>query len=225
MEAFISVIIPTRNEEESIYEMVSRCKRALAKYDHEIIVVDHSEDDTPILAEEAGAKVFIQKERGVGAAMIQGASICKGNIIAFIDGDSSYQPEDLPKLIDLAMKDSSDIVNGDRFNGRMERGAMKPLNYFGNKLLTFIINLLFGTRISDSQSGMKVMKKEVYQKLNLSHHSFPIHSEICAKAGILKLNFRETPISYKMRRGDAKLNPFKEGLSILLTILRLRIFS
>ena len=120
----ISVIIPTKNEEASIKGVVDKSKEALQGVDYEIIVVDASTDKTPVEAIRAGAKVIKQiGNGGVGEALIQAFYWTKGEFVVSFDGDGTYEPKDMHKLIEPLVNNEADLVNGNRFYD-MEKGAM-----------------------------------------------------------------------------------------------------
>jgi len=221
MRTSISVIIPTMNEEEAIVGVITRCNEVLKDLDYEIIVVDKSVDKTPELARNAGANVIRQTgSGGVGQALTQGFSLAKGKILLFLDGDGTYMPEDIRRLLEPVLKEEADLVNGNRF-ANMERGAMTTTNYLGNRLLTWVGNLLFNTGVKDSQSGMKAFRKELLDKMILWESGFAICSEILAEAGKLGARIVEVPITYKKRVGKTKLSPARAGGSIVLASMKL----
>jgi len=208
------------NEEEAIVGVIMRCKEALKDHDYEMIVVDKSIDKTPELARNAEANVIGQTGSGVGQALIQGFSLAKGKIVLFLDGDGTYQPEDIPRLLEPILKDEADLVNGNRMTN-IERGAMTATNYLGNKILTWVGNMLFNTKVKDSQSGMKAFRKELLDKMILWESGFAICSEILAEAAKLGARIAEIPVTYKKRVGKTKLNPVKAGGSIVLACIKL----
>ena len=216
----ISVIIPAKNEQDAIAATVQRCKESLEGIDHEVIVVDASTDNTPAEAMRAGAKLVKQiGQGGVGEALVQGFYWARSEHIVFFDGDGTYDPADLHKLIDPLLNDEADFVNGNRF-ADMEKGAMPLTNRIGNYFLTWIGNLLFHTHLRDSQSGMKAFKKNLLRFMSLSERGFPFCSELLAEASSLGLRIVEVGISYKRRIGKSKLRPVSVGPSILWASLK-----
>ncbi|MEM0334446.1 MAG: glycosyltransferase family 2 protein, partial [Thermoplasmata archaeon] len=90
----LSIVIPTMNEEKSIGKVIERIKNSV-KYDYEIIIVDSSTDNTPLIAESMGARVIKEKRKGYGRAYKTGFLNATGNIIATMDGDNTYPPEEI----------------------------------------------------------------------------------------------------------------------------------
>jgi glycosyltransferase involved in cell wall biosynthesis len=208
------VIIPTKDEQGSIATVIQETDEALEGIDHEIIIVDASSDKTPLEAVRAGAKVVKQiGSGGVGEALIQGFYWVRGEYVVFFDGDGTYVPKDIHNVIEPLLSDEADLVNGNRF-ADMEKGAMPLKNRLGNLFLSWLGNMLFHTRIKDSQSGMKAFRRTLLLRVSLWERGFPICSEILAEASKLSLRITEVGISYKKRIGKTKLNPAAAGPSI-----------
>jgi glycosyltransferase involved in cell wall biosynthesis len=217
----VSAIIPTKNEEGSVAAVIQETKEALGEVEHEIIIVDASTDKTPLEAVRAGAKVIKQiGSGGVGEALIQGFYWARGEYIVFFDGDGTYDPSDIHKVIEPLLNDQADLVNGNRF-ANMEKGAMTLNNRFGNILLTWLGNMLFHTDIKDSQSGMKAFRRNLLLRVTLWERGFPFCSEILAEASKLSMRISEVGITYKKRVGKTKLNPATAGPSIFWASLKM----
>ena len=217
----ITVIIPTKDEQDTIGPILEDTKKALDGINHEIIVVDASNDDTPARAMAAGAKLVRQiGSGGVGEALVQGFYWAKGEHIAFFDGDGTYSPFDIHKLVQPLLDGEADLVNGNRFF-KMEEGAMTLTNRIGNRFLTWVGNVMFHMNIRDSQSGMKAFRRDVLKRIALLERGFPICSEILAEASKLGLRITEVGITYRRRVGSSKLKPASAGPKILLASLNM----
>jgi len=217
----LSVVIPTKNEQDAIAGIIEKCRAVLAGIDHEVIVVDASDDNTPAEALRAGAKVVRQiGTGGVGEGLIQGFYWSRGEYIALLDGDGTYDPADLQKVVRPLLDGEADVVNGNRF-ANMEEGAMPFGNRAGNWILTWVGNLLFHTRIKDSQSGMKAFRRDIMTRVSLWERGFPIISEILAEASKFDLRIVEVGITYRRRLGKSKLRASSEGPRILWAILNM----
>ena len=215
------MVIPTKNEQSSIASIIQGCKESLQGIDYEIVVVDASTDNTPTEAVRAGARLVRQiGNGGVGEALIQGFYWAKGVYVVFFDGDSTYDPRDIHKVLQPLLNDEADLVNGNRF-ANIEKGAMTLNNRIGNTVLTWIGNMLFHTNIKDSQSGMKAFKRELLSRVTLWERGFPICSEIIAEAAKFGMRITEVGISYKRRMGKTKLNPATAGPSIFWASLKM----
>jgi glycosyltransferase involved in cell wall biosynthesis len=217
----VSVVIPTKNEEKSIRGVIEKVKDVLQGIEYEIIVVDASSDNTPTEAIRAGAKLVKQiGVGGVGEALVQAFYWTRGELVIFFDGDGTYDPADLPKVLDPLLNGDADLVNGDRFYD-MEKGAMPFGNKIGNFLLSWLGNMLFHTDIKDSQSGMKAFRRDMLMRVTLWERGFPFCSEILAEASKLGMRITEVGISYRKRVGKTKLNPATTGFRIFVASFRL----
>ncbi len=159
----VSVVLPTKNEEENIAEIIERCRDALREFEHEVIVVDASSDATPDIAERLGC-VVIRGIEGYGRAYIEGFKVASGEVIVMLDADGSYDPAEIPKLIKPIADGDADVVIGSRFRGDIRPGSMPWLHrYVGNPLLTRLTNALFGTKLSDVHSGMRAIRRDALE--------------------------------------------------------------
>ena len=187
--------------------------------DHEIIVVDASQDKTPVEAAGVGARVVRQDgQGGLGDALTQGFSLASGEYVVFLDGDGTYDPADIWKLAEPLLKNEADLVNGNRF-ANMEKGAMTLTNKIGNRVLTWMGNVVFHTNLKDSQSGMKGFRRDILARITLLERSFPITSELLAEASKADLRVSEVGITYRRRIGASKLKPASAGPNIFWAIL------
>ncbi len=220
----ISIVMPSLNEEASIAETLNRIPAKKIKnsgYHLEILLIDgDSHDQTRKIARRKGARV-IKFRRGYGIQIRKGFNEAKGKIIITADSDSSYPMEEIPRLIRLLEKEKLDFISTNRFAG-LEKGSMRPLNYFGNKILTAATNLLFQLNLKDSQSGMWVIKKECLPRLKLTSDGMPLSQEIKIEA-YMKLQSKEVPSTYKKRVGEVKLKAFKDGYLNLKHLFKKRL--
>jgi len=217
----ISVVIPTKDEQDAVATIIEESRKALGGVEHEIVVVDASSDNTPTEAVRAGARVVRQIGRGgVGEALVQGFYWTKGEYVVFFDGDGTYDPQDIHKVLEPLLSGEADFVNGNRF-ANMEKGSMNLGNKIGNHLLTLVGNILFHTSIKDSQSGMKAFGRDALRRMTLGESGFPICSELIAEASTRNLRIVEVGISYRRRIGNSKLNPASAGPKILWASLKL----
>lgn len=219
----ISVIIPTKNEQDAIGQLVREIREVLNGSESEIVVVDASNDNTASEALAAGARMVRQiGAGGFGEAIMQGIYWSKGEYIVTMDGDGTYDPKDIPKLLDPLIKDEADLVNGDRF-ANMQDGAMPHLNRLGNRLLTKLGNFLFRTDLNDSQSGMKAFRREILRYLALFEKGFSSCSELIAETSKAHFRMVEVGINYKPRIGETKLNPASDGPGIFWSSVKMMI--
>jgi len=216
----ISVIIPTLNEEASIGHVLDKIPKA-HKYEWEIIIVDgNSKDRTREIATEKGAKVIVEKRKGYGRAYKTGFAAATGDIIVTLDGDDTYPAEKISELVDYLISKDLDFISCERFS-MMQKGAMSLTHKVGNKILTWTTRLLFGVKIKDSQSGMWVFRREILKNLNLTSDGMPFSEEIKIEAW-KKFRCEEVPIEYRERKGEVKLNTWKDGFCNLSFLFKKR---
>lgn len=214
MSVEVSIVLPTMNEEEAVKLILPEIKEVMDKMglSYEIIVVDKSSDRTPDIARSLGAMVVRQKGKGYGDAYLEGFKHAKGKYIVMLDPDGSYDPKDIPKLLEPLLKDTADFVMGTRLKGKIEKGAMPWLHrYIGNPLLTKVLNILFKAGISDAHCGMRAIRKDALEKLPLKCRGMEFASEMVIEAAKKKLRIAEVPIVYHPRIGESKLSSFNDG--------------
>ncbi len=216
----VSVIIPTLNEEESIGHVLDKIPRG-GKYEWEIIIVDgDSKDRTREIAAEKGAKVIVEKRKGYGRAYKTGFQHATGDVIVTLDGDDTYPAEEIERLVDYLLEKDLDFISCERFS-RMRKGAMSLTHKVGNTILTIATRLLFGVKIKDSQSGMWVFRREILKDLNLTSDGMAFSEEIKIEAW-RKFRCEEVPIEYRERKGEVKLNTWRDGFHNLMFLIKKR---
>ncbi|WP_414468689.1 glycosyltransferase family 2 protein [Methanobacterium sp. ACI-7] len=212
----ISIVIPALNEEGIVgktVKMVPVQKLRENGLDVEIVVVDNaSTDNTAQEAREAGARVVFGEKRGYGNAYLKGFSEAKGDIIVMGDADGTYPFEMTYEFIQPILKGEADFVMGSRLKGDIKKGAMPALHkYIGNPFLTWLLNALFKSGISDSHCGMRAIKKETINLLGLKSPGMEFASEMVIEAARKNVKIAEIPINYYPREGESKLSSFTDG--------------
>jgi len=189
----------------------------------ELIVVDASTDATAKIAEGFGAKIVTEWRRGYGRALQSGIEKSVGDIVVYIDGDSSYDARDIPRVVDPILKGECDVVLGDRFGGRLQTGAMPLLNRIGNHTLSLVFSVLFAKRLHDTQCGLRAVRKQMLDGNNYSDYGMPYVTEQLIK--LVKRNARvnSVPVTYRPRMGRTKLAFWTDGFKILKIILTERL--
>lgn len=195
----LSVVIPCLNEEETVETCIKKCLNAFEKLGikGEVVVSDNgSTDGTTKLSQSLGARVEVCMEKGYGSALRYGFNRTRGKYVLMGDGDNSYDFSLIPDYYNK-IQEGYDMVIGTRLRGKIHKGAMPFLHrYLGNPVLTFILNMFFGTRISDSQCGMRIFKKEALDTINLSTTGMEFASELLVKAAWAKFSIAEIPIEF-----------------------------
>ncbi len=198
-EIELSIVLPCLNEEKTIVDCIKKTHEVLKEknINGEIIVADNnSTDNSPILAEQAGARLVRVTEPGYGNTLRKGIKEAKGNFIIFFDSDLSYDPKDIPLLLEK-LREGHPIVLGSRRKGKIDKGSMPWLHrYIGTPIMTLLANILFGTKISDINSGMRGMTRNAFDTLDLHSEGMEFASEMIAKAHWTKTEITEVPIHF-----------------------------
>lgn len=210
----VSVVMPCLNEAASVARCVETARRALdrAGLAGEIVVADNgSTDGSAELAERAGARVIHAPTRGYGAAYLAGIGAARGRYLVLGDADGTYDFDAVPDFV-AALQRGSDIVLGSRFAGTILPGAMPWLHrYVGNPVLTGILGVFFGQRVSDAHCGLRAMTREASERMRLKTSGMEFASEMVAMALRQGLKVSEIPIVYHPRQGESKLRSFRDG--------------
>jgi glycosyltransferase involved in cell wall biosynthesis len=209
----VSVVIPCLNEAQNIASCVSAALEAIGRMDvlGEVVVADNnSEDDSARLAEQAGARVVIERRRGYGSAYLAGFAASKGRYIVMADADLTYDFDEIPRFV-AALEDGAEMVIGDRMDN-IQPGAMPWMHrYVGNPILTGLLNLFFRTGVKDAHCGMRALRREVLPRLDLRTTGMEFASEMVIRASKENLRIAEFPIEYHPRGGESKLASFRDG--------------
>ena len=225
------VIIPVLNERESLPLVLQGLPKV-----REVIVVDNgSTDGSDSVAQELGATVISEPEKGYGSACLAGMAYVRNVLkagtanpenclVAFVDGDFSDHPEQLIDLLQPLLEDRADFVIGSRLLGKRERGAMLPQAYFGNKLACFLMRVLFGAKYTDL-GPFRVVRWCELERIGMVDRNFGWTIEMQIKARKLRLRTVEIPVDYRCRIGTSKisgtvLGSVKAGYKIIFTIFK-----
>jgi glycosyltransferase involved in cell wall biosynthesis len=210
----ISVVIPCLNEEEAVGRVVAQALEGIRRSGRsgEVIVVDNASTDASAdVASAHGARVVTERRRGYGSAYLAGLTEARGEYIVMGDADETYPLQELAPFVDK-LEEGDDLVIGSRFEGNIHGDAMPFLNRFvGNPILTGMLNLLFGVKVSDAHCGMRAIRKDALPTLELHSTGMEFASEMVFKAYRRGLTVSEIPIDYYPRVGESKLNRFGDA--------------
>ncbi|MEM3607837.1 MAG: polyprenol monophosphomannose synthase [Candidatus Bathyarchaeia archaeon] len=220
----ISFVIPTWNEPmiQSLIKGIDSVMDEMGR-DFEVIVIDRSDDDTPVRAAEMGAKVYRQSSRGLGGALREGLELAKGDVIFTMDGDLSHDPVFIPRFL-AELDKGFDIVVGSR---RMKGGKVvgwglrrKATSWTAN----ILGRLLAGVGVSDLTSGYRAYRREALRRVNLKamdSNGYAFQLEILFEALRHGCKVGAVPIVFRDRvKGASKLGS-KDIFEFLRISLRL----
>jgi glycosyltransferase involved in cell wall biosynthesis len=224
----ISIVIPAYNAEDTLEQVFSRIPEG--EYHHIIVVDDGSSDNTVEIAKRYDVEL-IQHEhnRGYGGAQKSGyrrVLELGSDVTVLLHADAQYAPEEMLSLIKATVDQKADVVLGSRvLGGQMIDGGMPLIRYIGNRLLTKIENLAFGTEISEFHTGYRVYTSRALRVLNFKDYTDDFHfdSEILIEAKEKGLRIVEVPISTTYAGEKSYLNPITYGVQVLLLVVRYKL--
>jgi len=216
----IGIVIPTLNEAKSVSNILAEIPLHL-ETPAEVLMVDASYDETPLVASKFGVRVLRQNGLGKGSALRQAFCALDSDIIVMIDGDGSMQPQEIPSLVQ-AIIGGADMVKGSRF---LPGGYSEDLSFIrkvGNLIFVSLVNMFWSATYTDICYGLMAFRRSSLERLkpDLKSHYFQIETEICIKAKKLGMKVVEVP-SAELRRmhGKSKLVGIRDSLRILRTIV------
>jgi glycosyltransferase involved in cell wall biosynthesis len=223
-EPHVSVVVPCLNESATVGACVHVARDALALIDPagEVIVVDNgSTDGSPELADAAGARVLREPRRGYGQAYLTGFAAAGGDYLVMGDADLTYDFADTPRFV-AELDAGADLVIGNRM-ASIRPGAMPWLHqYVGNPLMTQLVQRLYRTSIGDVWCGMRAMRREAYDAMDLSATGMEFALQMIVRSTQRELDVRQLPIVLHPRGGESKLDKVRDGLRGLHMILSSR---
>ncbi len=214
----IALLITTLNEVTGVKKVVPRIKK---EWVDEILFVDGgSTDGTIEEAEKMGFKVIIQKQKGLGAAIIEGVNAIKSDNFILFGPDGNDEPEKIPQIIQK-FKEGYDQVAATRFGkGSVNLDAGK-IDTFGNKMFAFLVNAFFGGHLTDCLVELRIMSKKTFQELNFDEMSLIAIQQMCIR-GLKKRQHIYEIIGNEGERmgGIRKMKPLPVGASLSLEIIK-----
>lgn len=205
----VTVVIPALNEAESIGAVIREIPVA---YVDEVIVVDNdSTDDTAQIAAREGVRVVKETRRGYGAACYAGYRAARrAEVIIFMDGDHSDCPEELPRLLAPILEGKADLVMGSRLKGLREPLAMAPHAVAGNWLVSRLVRLLLGVKVSDIPS-FRAIRGKALADLKMQERTYGWPVEMIVKAAKKGYRVMEVPVTHRRRMGKSKVGGTLRG--------------
>ena len=226
-EPMVSVIIPARNESGNIKAIFERTPQ-MGRETELIFVEGHSKDDTYAaiereIAAHPSTPSLLLRQTGIGKADAVRLGFCKarGTVLMILDADLTVPPEDLPRFYEALVSGKGEFINGVRLIYPMEKEAMRPLNFLGNKFFSMAFSWLLGQPIKDTLCGTKVLWKRDYDRIaaNRSYFGdFDPFGDYDLIFGAAKLNRKivDLPIRYRERTyGSTNISRWKHGWLLL----------
>ncbi len=216
MPVKVSVVMPCLNEEKTLGICLKKAQKALQEenIEYEIIVADNGSTDKSVeIATSFGARVVHEPEKGYGNAYRKGLDASLGEYIIIGDSDDSYDFADINRFLE-PLRNGAEFVMGTRLKGKIEKGAMPWLHRFiGNPFLSWLLDLMYNSGISDAHCGMRAFTKESYRRMNLQTTGMEFASEMVIRAAQLGLKIKEIPITLYRdgRNRRPHLRSFRDG--------------
>jgi len=217
-EPRVAVLIPCYNEAVAIPKVVADFRAALPQAT--IYVYDNnSSDGTADIARAAGAIVRREMLQGKGNVIRRAFADVDADLYVLVDGDDTYDATAAPGMIDMMRRDGLDMVNGARVTDIDK--AYRPGHRLGNAVLTGMVRIVFGDRISDMLSGYRVFSRRFVKSFPALAGGFETETEFTVHALELKMPIGEVPTAYKDRPAGStsKLHTYSDGVRILHTIM------
>ena len=218
MSEKISLIIPCKNEVESLGAVLNEVKNN--EYVDEIIVVVDSEDDNSIpIINNFDCELIIQKRKGYGSAIIEGFKKAKNKFGCIYNADYSFDPKYLRDLVDLSKQ--NDFVFGSRYGGKGGSDDDDIITFTGNRIFTFMTKYILGIKLSDILFTYVLCNVEKFNKLNLKSIDFKLCIELPTK--VKKNNYTYVDLEmYERKRYDGfkKVKVIKDGFLISCEIIK-----
>lgn len=218
----ICILIPCYNEAQTIEKVVRDFKDVLPTAT--VYVYDNnSTDSTADLALKAGAIVRHEYQQGKGNVMRRMFREIEADAYILVDGDDTYPAEAAPEMVRLVLEKQADMVVGDRLSSTYYTQNKRPFHNFGNDLVRFCTNHLFGGEIKDIMTGYRAFSYQFVKSYPVLSKGFEIETEMTIHALQRNMQVENVVIEYRDRPegSESKLNTYSDGFKVLHTILRL----
>lgn len=224
----LSIVIPVYNEEKTIGKIIDRVNNVdLGNIKKEIIVVDDGSKDNTVriledkLEKEKSFKLLKHKiNQGKGCALRTGFAEVTGDVVVVQDGDMEYEPNDFKKMIEKISEPGVKVVYGSRRIEPKNKQYSGLSFYAGGLILTYMANILYGTKITDEPTCYKMIEKKLLDKLDIKAKRFEFCPEVTAKVAMKGEKIHEVPIFYNPRHADEgkkiKMGDFWEAVWVLI---------
>ena len=225
----VSIVIPIYNEKRTILKILEKVEKSnTLGLEKEIILVDDgSTDGTREILKNLESKyqiIYHQQNSGKGAAVRTGFKKTTGDIVLIQDADLELNPENYPQIIRPILEGQTEVVYSSRYQ---EYNPHHYRHYYlGGKLISFLTNLFYGSKLTDVYCGYKVFKADVLKSLELENNGFGIEQELTIKTLKKGYKIKEVPITYYPRtRQEGKKIRWWDGLKAIWLIIKYKFIS
>ena len=222
MKKEIAILIPCYNEAQTIKRVVEDYKKALPEA--KVYVYDNnSTDGTAEIAKKAGAIVRGEPRQGKGNVVRSMFRGVEADCYLMIDGDGTYPASSAKEMCDMILSGGADMVVGDRLSSTYFKENKRPFHNIGNRLVRFLINLIFRSHIKDIMTGYRAFSRDFVKTFPVLSKGFEIETEMTIHALDKNFCIMEMPVEYKNREigSESKLNTVSDGVKVIMTIARL----
>ena len=221
----ITILMPCLNEEENIDFCIDQALEYISSRNlsGEVLIVDNdSTDNSAAIAASHGAIVITEHRRGYGRALRTGLTAAKGDVIIFGDCDSTYDFSNLDPLYQPLAENKVDFMTGDRFAGQLEEGAMSLSHRLGVPFLSWCGRVKFDVKIHDWHCGIRGIRRDALQKLNLETDGMEFATEMIAESSRKGLRIGEVSVPLKKAQNmrQEKMRTIRDGFRHLWYIVR-----
>jgi glycosyltransferase involved in cell wall biosynthesis len=227
----LSVVVPVYNEVGTLGTILEQVRAVDLPLETEIVLVDDASTDgsreiVRSFEGKPGLVVRLHEENfGKGRALRTGFAAATGDIVLVQDADLEYHPADYGKLLAPILDGWADVVFGSRFLGGPHR-VLYFSHYLGNRLITFLSNLLTNLNLSDMEVCYKAFRREILDEIEIEARRFGVEPELTAKVAKLRCRIYEVPISYSGRTyEEGKKITWRDGIAAIWHILRFNLTS
>ena len=215
----LTLVIPAKNEKESLPSVLEELKKFNLKI---LIILEKSDLETIDSIKNYDCEILYQKNKGYGDALIQGISFTKTKYFCIFNADGSFVPEELQEMYKLLETNKSDFVFGSRYMQDASSEDDTLITYIGNKIFSFLGNFFFSLKISDILYTYVMGNTSCAQSLNLEERKFSLCIELPIKAKRFGFKLISYPCNERRRiAGKKKVNAFRDGFLILLSMIKL----
>jgi dolichol-phosphate mannosyltransferase len=223
MQKELTVLVPVYNEAPTIGAVMKAITKALPE--SQIIYIDDGSHDASLhilRAHARGQDLVLTKENGgKGSAIRMGLEHAEGTYTVIQDADLEYEPREILSLLKTAKEHPLSAVFGSRFltpNPNIYRRYL-----LGNKVVTAVLNILFGSKLTDSYTCFKLLPTHLFRSLKLRSRGFELEAEICSKCLRHRIQIIERPVHYHPRTiAEGKKIGWRDAVKAVTTMLRIR---